>query len=158
MYGRCSLDLWQCGSCDALTDSLEVIICSVELNASIFWELGLQNLLGNFKHEVATCTLADTTQNHDVVNLVELTVLCKAVTQIHANSLIEFAALRLSRWVCHCLLDQLQALRMVLVPDGAHLRVRVHEFLFAFNASLCCQFCCSSLAKVHVGQASVSSL
>merc|ERR1719453_2135196 len=71
-----------CG--DALTHGLEVVVRCVEGDGWEVGELCLQNLRCCREHKVATCTLADTSKDHHMVNLVALAVLRQAIAQVDA--------------------------------------------------------------------------
>merc|ERR1712241_1663509 len=111
-----------CGG-NALPDSLEMIICRVELDVLVLRKLCLQDLLGRVKHEVPTRALAHAAQDHHMVDLVELAVLRQSVAQIDAGGLVDLTNRRLLLCICHRLLDQLQALGVILMLDRAHIRM-----------------------------------
>merc|ERR1712146_427298 len=127
-----------------------MIICTMEFDFWNVWELCGENLLGLCEHNVTTCTFADTSKNHDMVKFVEFTILCQTITKIHTNSFIDQASTRLFCWILHCRLDQLQALSMPLMLDGAHLWVWIHLVLWSLNSASCCQLGCSTLAQIHM--------
>merc|ERR1712160_41091 len=151
-------DLGQSCSCYALANSLEVVVGRVELHWRNLWELGLEHLLCLGQHDVATGTLAHPTENHDVINLVELRVLRQAISQIHTDGLIDQTCTRLLRWIGHGLLDQLQALCMIIVLDGAHGGVWVDLILWSLDPPCGGQLRGASLAQIHVGNTIVRAL
>merc|ERR1719440_1192826 len=138
---------WQSSCCNALTDSLEVIISSVELHLWEVRELSFQHLCGSLQHQVTSLALADTTQDHDMIDLVVLTVLSKTVAQVDTACPVEVAGL--VRVALHCLLHQLEALGVVLVLDGAHVWMR--ELVVLRDISdLVCVLGGTTLAEVKV--------
>mmetsp|Transcript_11102 Transcript_11102/g.20151 ORF Transcript_11102/g.20151 Transcript_11102/m.20151 type:complete len:315 (-) Transcript_11102:1766-2710(-) len=154
---RSSANGRQCRCCNALANSLEMVICSVELDARKLRKLCLQDLLCCVQHEVAATALAHPSKDHDMINRVELTILSKPISQVHSYSLVKPAHFGCLHWISHCFLDQLQALRVVLMCDRAHVRVRIHIVVWNLDASFCCKPCSTALTQVHVGDATMSS-
>mmetsp|Transcript_18640 Transcript_18640/g.40722 ORF Transcript_18640/g.40722 Transcript_18640/m.40722 type:complete len:200 (+) Transcript_18640:355-954(+) len=93
-----------------------------------------------------------------MVDLVELAVLGQGVAKVDTDGLVDLANGLLLCRVCHSLLNELEALRVVLVLDVAHVRMGVNIVLGQIYACLGCQLRGTSLAEVHVGDASVSTL
>mmetsp|Transcript_31917 Transcript_31917/g.101407 ORF Transcript_31917/g.101407 Transcript_31917/m.101407 type:complete len:269 (-) Transcript_31917:26-832(-) len=155
-----SLDLGKRGGGDALADALEVVVGGVELNLGVLGELLLQHLLRGFQHDVTAFALADAAQDHDVVDIVELAVLSERIAQVHTARLVDLGALRLLLGISvgHGLLDKLQALRVVLVLDGPHVRMRELVGVRDFNAALDCKLRRTTLSQVQVREAGVSPL
>merc|ERR1719453_2954424 len=153
-----SLQCWESSCSNALSNCLEVIISSVELNASELWELLSENLLGGVKHNVATIAFADASQDHHMVDFVELAILCQTIAQIDADGLIDLACLLFLLFVLHCLLDELQDFCMVFVRDCAHVCVWIFHVIRHFHTTLACKFCGSTLPKVHVRETGVRTL
>merc|ERR1719384_978459 len=143
---------------NALPDSLEMIVCCMELDVLELGELCLQDLLGSVKHEVATRALAHTAQDHYVVNLVELAVLRQSVAQVDTGGLVDLTNLRLLFCICHALLDQLQALGMVFMPDRAQIRMWINVIFRNVHAALCCELRHSTLPQIHMRHARVGPL
>mmetsp|Transcript_40729 Transcript_40729/g.126950 ORF Transcript_40729/g.126950 Transcript_40729/m.126950 type:complete len:395 (-) Transcript_40729:464-1648(-) len=153
-----SLDLRQGGRRDALAHGLEVVVGRVELDGAQLRELRRQDLLRHVQHEVAALALAHPAEDHDVVDVVELEVLREGVAQIDADGLVDLARLRLLLRIVHRLLDELQALRVVLVLNGAHVGVGVGVVLRHLQARLGRQLRGAALAQVHVRDAGVGAL
>merc|ERR1711865_411836 len=152
------LENGQCSCGDALSNSLEMIICRVELDVAILRELCHQDLLRHIQYEVSTSALAHTAKDHDVIDVVEFTVLSQAIAQVYTYGLIKLSHLRLLCWVGHCLLDQLQAPSMVFVFDCAHVWVRIDVVLWQYDASLRGKLGGTALAQIHVGDATMVTL
>mmetsp|Transcript_25359 Transcript_25359/g.64635 ORF Transcript_25359/g.64635 Transcript_25359/m.64635 type:complete len:382 (-) Transcript_25359:510-1655(-) len=152
------LDLGQGSRGDALTNTLEVIVSGVELNIRVIGELFLQHLLRGVQDDVASIALAHAAQDHDVVDVIELAVLPERVAQVHAASLVNLRALFLLLGIRHGLLDKLQTLRMVLVLDGPHFRVREFVMIRDVDTALHCELRRATLSQVQVREAGVSAL
>jgi len=135
-----------------------MVVCRVESGDFQIREVFLEHLLGSVQHEVSSCSFADSTQNHNVVDRVELHVLCQSIAKVHTNCLVDLSCLGFLGRVFHCFSDLFQTLCMVLMLDGAHILVGVLHFRSQFDACLWGEFRCTTLPQIHVRKASVRTL
>ena len=91
-----------------------------------------------------------------MINLVEFTIASKSIAKVSAHSLIDLLHL-LCFITLHGFLNQLQALSMVLVLDGAHVRMRVFVVGRNFHTTLGCQLGGSTLSKVPAELTNITS-
>merc|ERR1719410_486111 len=150
MPNLCSLDLGKSCCCNTLPNCFEMVVCCVELNACILWELCFKYLLRGVKHDCATFTLADATKDHQVLNLIELTILSQSIAQVHTHCFVDERTLCFFCWLGHIFLNKFETLCMIFMLDGAHGFVRVHVFGRSFYSTTCCKFCCSPLTQIHM--------
>mmetsp|Transcript_13656 Transcript_13656/g.38913 ORF Transcript_13656/g.38913 Transcript_13656/m.38913 type:complete len:281 (-) Transcript_13656:645-1487(-) len=129
----------------------------MELDVRQLGELGLEHLLGDVQHEIAALALADAAEDHHVVDLVELGVLCQRVAQVHPDGLIEVLHFGSLAGIGHGLLDHLQALSMVLVLDRNHVWIGILVLLRNL-ADLGRKLCGTALSQVHVRHTAVRAL
>mmetsp|Transcript_127998 Transcript_127998/g.180628 ORF Transcript_127998/g.180628 Transcript_127998/m.180628 type:complete len:214 (-) Transcript_127998:1246-1887(-) len=92
-----------------------------------------------------------------MIDLVELTVLCQSIAQVNTHGLVDLPDLRLLVRL-HCFLDQLEALRVILVLDGDHVGMRVLVVGRHLDTALGRQLRGATLSQVHVAQAPVGAL
>mmetsp|Transcript_69352 Transcript_69352/g.160675 ORF Transcript_69352/g.160675 Transcript_69352/m.160675 type:complete len:264 (+) Transcript_69352:143-934(+) len=135
-----------------------MVVRGVESDGREVGELRLEDFLCLAEHDVTASTLRHAAKDHHVVDCVEFLVLGKSVAHVHTDGLVDLAHLRLLLRVRHCLLDQLQTLRVALVLDGAHVWMRVRVVRRDVHTRLRSQLRCATLPQVHVRQASVRAL
>mmetsp|Transcript_92919 Transcript_92919/g.182087 ORF Transcript_92919/g.182087 Transcript_92919/m.182087 type:complete len:458 (-) Transcript_92919:15-1388(-) len=97
----------------------------------------------------------DAPEDEDVFDGQILGVLRDAVTEVHADGLVDLADLRLLGRILHGGLDLLQALRMRDVARRIHVRVLRHHLRRQVDAALLREPRGRALAKVHRGVAGV---
>mmetsp|Transcript_24887 Transcript_24887/g.56565 ORF Transcript_24887/g.56565 Transcript_24887/m.56565 type:complete len:362 (+) Transcript_24887:30-1115(+) len=144
-------ELGKGGSGDALADALHVLAGRVELDALQLGEVRLQHLLRRVHHHLAAFPGRHAAKNQHMIDVQILAVLSDGVTHVHANGLVDLAALGLLRRVLHRCLDLLQALRVGRVVHLVHVRVIWHHVLWQIDSALLGQARGRALAQVHRG-------
>mmetsp|Transcript_69354 Transcript_69354/g.160688 ORF Transcript_69354/g.160688 Transcript_69354/m.160688 type:complete len:261 (+) Transcript_69354:143-925(+) len=133
-----------------------MVVRGVESDGREVGELRLEDFLCLAEHDVTASTLRHAAKDHHVVDCVEFLVLGKSVAHVHTDGLVDLAHLRLLLRVRHCLLDQLQTLRVALVLDGERVRVtKNHVLRQTLDTSLGRKARATALAQVHMRAAGV---
>mmetsp|Transcript_69358 Transcript_69358/g.160706 ORF Transcript_69358/g.160706 Transcript_69358/m.160706 type:complete len:387 (-) Transcript_69358:1064-2224(-) len=119
------------------------------------WELCVEDFLGLFQHDLSPRAAGDTTKHQDIVNVIVLGILRDGIAKIHANGLVDLADLWLLRGILHASLNQLQTFGVGLVCHGVHLRMFRPHVARHVHPTFHSQPRCSTLAQVHVRDATV---